>query len=493
MEHGSAVFELAIQIAGEFAHFSAIDLGRLEQVCRDESLFQPLWERLCRQRWVIPKKAGLIFGDGEIVIWKLRFKQARWWDGRLFASGLWGPSGQSYQFCSPENEHPKERFPTLRFSSAACGELHFIAIAGESPLPATHHVFAWGHYRLTPTDLASGAPGTRAGEACRAPCGLPRGEVNAEPTRVDRYDDADGLYLVAKQAHTRLGRSAVVSEGNLLTFGASSNGLGLWNDNWTERYVPLVVSLPVPGAVRVACVSLGDHHTLLADTAGRLYAFGESAHGRLGLGAAIAAMEPVKTPAQVTSLAEQRVVCVAAGDRHSLALTDDGAVWAFGSNRRCQLGVPAASVVAYSPVRVGQPTSTLDIDMPVVAHVAAGANLSAALTSDGSLLTFGQGNENGLGTGSRMDEHKPTAVMPGQCFVSVSVGAGYMVAIDDEARAFSWGYNPFNQCGRGYRRGHDPHQCPDGDVDVGQVQLPGPVRFVSACFATFYVLGLQHN
>ena len=33
----------------------------------------------------------------------------------------------------------------------------------------------------------------------------------------------------------------------------------------------------------------------------------------------------------------------------------------------------------------------------------------------------------------------------------VAVGVGYMIAIDDEGKAFSWGYNPFNQCGRGFR------------------------------------------
>ena len=243
--------------------------------------------------------------------------------------------------------------------------------------------------------------------------------------------------------------------------------------------MPSIISLPTLG--RVATISLGTAHALISDAAGRLFSFGEGGDGRLGLGQAFGT---VRTLTQVTALADKCVAGVAAGASHSLVFLDDGSIWTFGSNSRGQLGHPSAVARAATPVCVD--------GVLAVTQVAAGFNLSAALTSQGRLLTFGQGNERGLGTGSRHDSNTPAAVLPERCIVSVAVGDGYMVAIDDEGKAFSWGYNSHNQCGRGYIHPEDD-DCGDHGVTVcvGQVHLPGPVRFVSACWATFYVLGLQ--
>lgn len=493
---GTAVHEaveLAIQIACSAGYLEAGDVLRLEQVCHafGAEQAQALWAELCHHIWAIPTNAHVIFRDGANVVWKRRYQQALSWDGRLYASGLQASFPNSAtQFCDPDNQHPMEQFPNLRFSSAACGELHFIAIAGDTPEASSHRLFAWGHYRLTRDDLDAGAPPTSIanGLACRAPCGgLPsRGPVDMEPRRV-QYTMGDRM---PDTAVTRTGRSAVVHAGALRIFGASRFGLGddAGHDDdetvWIEDSSPRIVAMP--GLGRVTSISLGDEHALISDDGGRLFSFGDGGDGRLGLGQPL---RTVRTLAQVTALAGKRVAGVAAGHAHSLVFLDDGSLWAFGSNSRGQLGQPAAGDWAATPVRVDGALA--------VTQVAAGLNLSAALTSAGSLLTFGQGNEHGLGTDERIDCDTPTIVLPERRIVSVAVGVGYMVAIDDEGRAFSWGYNSHNQCGRGHDEEDademDDEFCPDGCVRVGQVHLPGPVRFVSACWATFYVLGLQRR
>ena len=108
-------------------------------------------------------------------------------------------------------------------------------------------------------------------------------------------------------------------------------------------------------------VSAGVTHTVLCCTDGAAYACGDSADGRCGFagrGRWQRAMHPIVLSGDGSS----GVAKVAAGFRHTLALTYSGTVWAFGYGRGGRLGhgLPATSM--YSPRRVMQfPACVVDI------------------------------------------------------------------------------------------------------------------------------------
>jgi alpha-tubulin suppressor-like RCC1 family protein len=80
-------------------------------------------------------------------------------------------------------------------------------------------------------------------------------------------------------------------------------------------------------------VAGGTSHTLvLRTTDGTVWAFGLNSDGQLGDNTTTQR----KTPIQVTSLSG--VVAVAAGAKHSLALTTTGTLYAWGDNYYGQLG-----------------------------------------------------------------------------------------------------------------------------------------------------------
>ena len=88
-------------------------------------------------------------------------------------------------------------------------------------------------------------------------------------------------------------------------------------------------------------LSCGGAHTAALTDDGQLYVWGRGTEGQLGLGD----YRPRTVPALVKALGEQgkgtTVLQVACGAHHTLALCDNGDVYAWGSNEEMQLGLGA--------------------------------------------------------------------------------------------------------------------------------------------------------
>ncbi|PTL79539.1 hypothetical protein [Vitiosangium sp. GDMCC 1.1324] len=77
-------------------------------------------------------------------------------------------------------------------------------------------------------------------------------------------------------------------------------------------------------------MAVGYYHTLALKQDGTLWAWGSNFYGALGDGSTTSRPTLVQVLTQVSALA--------AGYHHSLALTQDGALWAWGHNSEGQLG-----------------------------------------------------------------------------------------------------------------------------------------------------------
>ena len=76
---------------------------------------------------------------------------------------------------------------------------------------------------------------------------------------------------------------------------------------------------------RVVSVAAGSNHSFVLSAEGALFSFGFGAYGQLGHGDTANQLRPKR----VAALAKERVVSMAAGGLHSLALTAKGAVFSF--------------------------------------------------------------------------------------------------------------------------------------------------------------------
>jgi alpha-tubulin suppressor-like RCC1 family protein len=137
-----------------------------------------------------------------------------------------------------------------------------------------------------------------------------------------------------------------------------------------EISTPLSKSLPVAAIVRtVAC---GSFHSLLVTSDGSLYTCGKNSYGCLGLGTLDDVRPHFTLVTNFLNDQQQKpiiIVGAAAGYAHSLALTQNGAVYSFGRGQEGQLGDGkmgssstdvASSLVHIDSVSIGSSVTLLE-------------------------------------------------------------------------------------------------------------------------------------
>lgn len=104
-----------------------------------------------------------------------------------------------------------------------------------------------------------------------------------------------------------------------------------------------------------AQVSVGGYHTLAIAQDGTLWAWGDNAYGQLGAGT-VGTDE--LNPKQVSPV--DKWIFVSAGEFYSLAIKNDGTLWAWGLNTYGQIG-NGTTTQQNIPVKIGTETNWVDV------------------------------------------------------------------------------------------------------------------------------------
>ncbi|XP_038710457.1 ultraviolet-B receptor UVR8-like isoform X2 [Tripterygium wilfordii] len=165
-----------------------------------------------------------------------------------------------------------------------------------------------------------------------------------------------------------------------------------------------------------------------------------------------------------------RITTVAAGGRHTLALS--GQVWGWGYGGEGQLGlgsrirmvssphpVPCIDPSSYAKDRTAALTwgsmssegQGFRVPGTCVKVIACGGRHSAVITDAGAVLTFGWGLYGQCGQGSTDDELSPTCVssLLGIQIEGVAAGLWHTVCISADGDVYAFGGNQFGQLGTG--------------------------------------------
>jgi len=185
----------------------------------------------------------------------------------------------------------------------------------------------------------------------------------------------------------------------------------------------------------------GDAHSVNISVDGTLWARGNNDVGQLGNGSAAAYSS---TPVQVGSDINWRHVV--AGAKHTLAIKNDGTLWAWGDNASGQLG-NKTQISSSAPVQVGVATNWW--------LIAAGENHSVALQSNGTLWAWGNNDFGQLGRGTYAGSLEPVQIGTANSWTNIAAGSFHTLAIQgypnppQTATLWAWGKNDKGQVGNG--------------------------------------------
>ncbi|MFN0127578.1 MAG: choice-of-anchor D domain-containing protein [Verrucomicrobiales bacterium] len=206
----------------------------------------------------------------------------------------------------------------------------------------------------------------------------------------------------------------------------------------------------------IVTVSAGAAHGLALTADGILSAWGSNEYGQLGNPAYSARRWPgsVDVTAETSALRGKRVAAIAAGGSHSLALCGDGTIAAWGQNSSGQLGTGTITG-ANLPIDVLR-TEGSALFGKQAAAIAAGANHSLALCTDGTVVAWGAGGLNlGIGDGNssarplRVSTSVGVSALAGRTVVSIAAGTQHSLALCGDGRVVAWGSNDRGQLGDG--------------------------------------------
>ena len=266
---------------------------------------------------------------------------------------------------------------------------------------------------------------------------------NLLPVAVDTSRELAGKTIVAIAAGIHYSM-ALTSEGRVFAWGYNLDGQ-LGNNSTISSRVPVAVdtsgALAGKTVVVIAAGNIWNGHSMALTSEGQVFSWGSNNGGQLGNNSEINSKVPVAVDTSGV-LAGRRVVAIAAGYSHSLALTSEGRVFSWGSNNNGQLGNDSTTS---SKVPIAVHTSGALAGKRVVA-IAAGYSHSLALTSEGQVFAWGSNWVGKLGNNSTISSQVPVAVdtsgvLAGRRVVSIAAGNSYGMALTEDGQIFSWGSN----------------------------------------------------
>jgi alpha-tubulin suppressor-like RCC1 family protein len=197
----------------------------------------------------------------------------------------------------------------------------------------------------------------------------------------------------------------------------------------------LIVALLSANAQCWQQVAAGLDHTLAIKPDGTLWGWGGNFVGQLGVGTV---SESVQTPVQIGTDNDWKEV--SAGGNNSMAVKNDGTLWAWGSNQFGQIGDGLFGVEnnVISPKKIGTATNWKTIS--------AGSSYSMAIRTDGTLWGWGGNLFGQLGT-SGGNPFVPTQVGTDTNWKMVSASVMHTFAIKTDGSLWGWGSNSFFQLG----------------------------------------------
>eukprot|EP00163_Fabomonas_tropica_P003533 TRINITY_DN1302_c0_g1_i2.p1 TRINITY_DN1302_c0_g1~~TRINITY_DN1302_c0_g1_i2.p1 ORF type:complete len:2219 (+),score=807.59 TRINITY_DN1302_c0_g1_i2:52-6657(+) len=231
--------------------------------------------------------------------------------------------------------------------------------------------------------------------------------TRATPERIEALVGLDIVDIALGGHHS----ACLARNGDVYTWGWGSDGQlghgGIGNQSTPKR----LESLCGRGVTQIEC---GVYHTAALGDGGKVFTWGWGKDGRLGHGM----ISNQLTPRAVETLVNVKCVMIGCGSYHTAALTENGEVytWGWGEDGRLGHGVEDNELT---------PRMVETLRGERVVQVACGGHHTLALTDRGDLYAWGWGEDGKLGLGNRENQSVPKLVDSLRTLEITALSCGY--------------------------------------------------------------------
>ncbi|AES77740.1 putative regulator of chromosome condensation 1/beta-lactamase-inhibitor protein II [Medicago truncatula] len=314
-----------------------------------------------------------------------------------------------------------------RWLDIACGREHTAAIASDGLL------FTWGA-----NEFGQLGDGTE--------------ERRKHPKKVKQLE-SEFVKSVACGAHC----SACIAEPRENDGTVSTGRLWVWGQNQGSNLPRLFWGAFEPNTT-IKQVSCGAVHVVALSEDGLLQAWGYNEQGQLGRGVTCEGLQGARIISSYAKFLDEapelvKITRVSCGEYHTAAISDKGEVYTWGLGNMGQLG--------HTSLQYGDkeliPRRVVSLDSIFIKDAACGGVHTCALTQEGALYAWGGGQSGQLGLGPDTGlfscipndsrtffRNIPVLVVP-KGVQLVACGHSHTLICMRDGRIHGWGYNSYGQ------------------------------------------------
>jgi uncharacterized repeat protein (TIGR01451 family) len=225
---------------------------------------------------------------------------------------------------------------------------------------------------------------------------------------------------------------ALKSDGTVWMWGATG---GIGSTNFIVRPSPVQLT----GITNVSKIAAGGNHALMLKSDKTVWAVGSNQFGELGDGTTT----PQPFPVQVAGLTNVAAIA-AGGDEFSMAVKEDGTIWAWGINFNGEMG-PGGGPMNFAPHATPLQITGVPAGMT---GIALGQDFCLALAGDGTIWSWGNNSDFQLGQGTSVGQNQTPFQIPNfNGVAALAAGVNHSVALKTDGSMWTWGGNSEGQLG----------------------------------------------
>ncbi len=273
----------------------------------------------------------------------------------------------------------------------------------------------------------------------------------------DDYDPLTDILLLPNESIIQIELGTyhtvvVTSAGRVFSWGYNMQSqLGDGTNNNSSTPVNITSNFNLTDGEKVIYIAVGSYHNLAVTSQGRVFTWGTNSYGILGNNSVVSSNLPIDITNNFNLNVGETITSASLGEQNSAVLTSDGRLFKWGRNDYGQLG-DSTSPDSYLPLDI---TSKFNLNgSETIIKVSLGHSHSAIITSEGRVFTWGGDNFYGtIGNATNMNQFTPVEITSFfnlnalETIEDIAVGGNHMLAITSDGRVFAWGKNTKGQLG----------------------------------------------